>query len=213
MRGVINLTAPSDRSQALRQAARRWCVHAQETGQSPHTFNPMTSIKSLATAAASVAAGATVLAFSGPAAKAGVYDSFGWQGGCDSGNLSAWGNGAGFNYSQRDCEKHRDWAAREAQRNRKHQTQGQLIEIGGGIITGLINSSQNRQQASSAELALQRQQQEIELLKLQLQQQQQQAAYGVQNVGNYGPVVQPAYPYGYQQQTGYYQHNQYGYNY
>jgi len=187
MRGVINLTAPSDRSQALRQAARRWCVHAQETGQSPHTFNPMTSIKSLATAAASIAAGATVLAFSGPAAKADVYDSFGWQGGCDSGSFTAWGNGAGANIAGRDCSAHRKWAAKEARRN--------------------------RQQASSAELALQRQQQEIELLKLQLQQQQQQAAYGVQNVGHYGPVMQPAYPYGYQQQTGYYQHNQYGYTY
>ena len=213
MRGVINLTAPSDHSQALRQAARRWCVHAQETGQSPHTFNPMTSIKSLATAAASVAAGATVLAFSGPAAKADVYDSFGWQGGCDSGTFTEWRNGAGFNIAGRDCEKHRDWAAKEARRNRQHQTQGQLIGIGGNILTGLINNSQNRQQSSSAELALQRQQQEIELLKLQLQQQQQQAAYGVQNVGHYGPVMQPAYPYGYQQQTGYYQHNQYGYTY
>ena len=173
----------------------------------------MTSFKSLATAAASVAAGATVLAFSGPAAKADVYDSFGVHGGCDSGTITGWGNGAGFNYAQRDCEKHRDWAAKEARRNRQHETQGQLIGIGGNILTGLINNSQNRQQSSSAELALQRQQQEIELLKLQLQQQRQQAAYGVQHVGNYGPVMQPAYPYGYQQQTGYYQHNQYGYNY
>ena len=213
MRGVINLTAPSDRSQALRQAARRWCVHAQETGQSPHTFNPMTSIKSLATAAASVAAGATVLAFSGPAANA---NTFGLQGGCDSSSVTAWGNGAGINVDQRDCDDHRDWLSKEARLDRRHQTQGQLIGIGGNILTGLINNSQNRQQSSSAELALQRQQQEIELLKLQLQlqqQQQQQAAYGVQNVGNYGPVVQPAYPYGYQQQNGYYQQNQYGYTY
>ena len=176
----------------------------------------MTSIKSLATAAASVAAGATVIAFSGPAAQANPLNTFGWEGGCDSRSITGWVNGAGGNYTERDCADHRVWASEEARRDRRHQTQGQLIGIGGNILTGLINNSQNRQQTSSAELALQRQQQEIELLKLQLQlqqQQQQQAAYGVQNVGNYGPVVQPAYPYGYQQQTGYYQQNQNGYTY
>ena len=174
----------------------------------------MTSLKTLATAAVSITAGATVLALSGPAAKADVYDSFGLQGGCDSVSLFGGGNGFIGGGSVRDCEKHREWAAQEARRNRQHQTQGQLIGIGGNIITGLINNSQNRNQSSSTELALRQQQQEIELLKLQLQQQQQQAAYGVQTVGNYGPVMQPGYPqapypYAYQQQAGYYQQNGY----
>jgi hypothetical protein len=175
---------------------------------------PMTTIKTIAAAAASLAAGATLMSVAGPAAQANPYNTFGDAGGCDSvaiggGNF----NGGGF-IAGRDCGDHRDWASREARRNRQHDTQTQLIGLGGGLLGQIINGSQQRQQAasvSSSELALLRQQQEIELLKMQLQM-QQQPGYGYQTV-NYVPAPQaPVYhqpAYGYQQQSSYQQHSGY----
>ncbi|WP_115120428.1 hypothetical protein [Synechococcus sp. UW105] len=110
----------------------------------------MTTIKTIAAAAASLAAGATLMTVAGPAAQANPYNTFGRAGGCDSlaiggGNF----NGGGF-IAGRDCGDHRDWASREARRNRQHDTQTQLIGLGGGLLGQIINGSQQRQQAAPA---------------------------------------------------------------
>ena len=171
----------------------------------------MTSIKTIA--AASLAAGLSLLSISGNAAQANPFNTFGDAGGCDSLSAGAFepGFGGGF-VSGRDCGDHRDWASDEARRNRRHSTQSQLIGLGGGLIGHIINSSQQRQQQQPArpsnDLALIQQQQEIELLKMKLQlQQQQQSPYGYQTVSNtYPPAVQPLYQrpgYGHYQQTSY----------
>ncbi len=80
-----------------------------------------------------------------------------------------------FTAGGRDCSDARKWASKEASRNRRHETQSQLLDLGGNLVTGLIlNSQQQKQQPaapagpSEAELALMKQQQELELLKLQL---------------------------------------------
>ena len=173
----------------------------------------MTSFKTFSITAASLAAGLSLLSFSGSAAQANPHNTFGVNGGCDSfevGGIDP-GFGAGF-VSGRDCGDHRDWASDEARRNRRHSTQSQLIGLGGGLIGQIINSSQQRQQQQPArpsnDLALIQQQQEIELLKMKLQlQQQQQSPYGYQTVSNtYPPAVQPVYQrpgYGHYQQTSY----------
>ena len=161
----------------------------------------MTSIKTIA--AASLAAGLSLLSVSGNAAQANPFNTFGEAGGCDS---FAMGGG-------RSCEDHREWASDEARRDRRHSTQSQLIGLGGGLIGHIINNSQQRQQQQatrpSADLALIQQQQEIELLKMKLQlQQQQQGSNGYRTVSNsYPHAVQPGYHYsagyGHVQQTSY----------
>jgi len=147
--------------------------------------------------AASLALGASVMSLAAPAARADVYDSFGIYGICDSGTVVVRGpNGKAFEAGGRDCRKARKWASKEAARNRRHETQSQLLGLGGNLMTGLIlNSQQQKQQApeptgpSEAELALLKQQQELELLKLQMQLQAQQArpVYGAPSTVNYVP--------------------------
>jgi hypothetical protein len=132
-------------------------------------------------AAAALLAGGATLSIAAPAAHA---QNFGIYGACDSGSVSISGNGGGFNASGRDCAAARDWQSKENARDRQHATQGQLIGLGGNLITGLIMNAQNRQSQpqpvqqaaapSATELELMRQQQEIELLKLKLQLAQQQ---------------------------------------
>jgi hypothetical protein len=172
----------------------------------------MTSIKTFA--AASLAAGLSLLSISGNAAQANPFNTFGDAGGCDSLSAGAFepGFGGGF-VSDRDCSDHREWASDEARRGRRHSTQSQLIGLGGGLIGQLINSNQQRQQYQpvrpSNDLALIQQQQEIELLKMKLQLQQQQSTNGYRTVSNtYPPAVQPGYysaSYGHSQQTSYQQ--------
>ena len=174
----------------------------------PHT--PSFTVTAFNLAAASLAVGASLISFTAPAARADIYDSFGIQGGCNSGSFSMRDGNRGMKVRGRDCSQHQKWVSKEAARNRDHETQTQLIGLGGNLITGLVLSNQNNQQpqpqASSvsleAELALMKQQQEIELLKMQLQQQQaMQAGYApqgqmvhyVQPAPAY-PQVQPAYP-------------------
>ena len=147
--------------------------------------------------AASLALGASVISLVAPAARADVYDSFGIYGNCDSGAVAVRGpNGEALEAGGRDCRKARKWASKEAARNRRHETQSQLLGLGGNLVTGLIlNSQQQKQQApepagpSEAERALIKQQQELELLKLQLQLQAQQArpVYGTPTTVNYAP--------------------------
>ena len=160
----------------------------------------MASLKIISTSAASLAAGLCLLSFSGNAAQANPFNTFGDAGGCDS--ISAGGFDPGFGggfVSGRDCGDHREWASKEARRDRRHSTQSQLIGLGGGLIGHIINSSQQRQQQQpvrpSADLTLIQQQQEIELLKMKLQlQQQQQSPYRSQTVSNpYPHAVQPVY--------------------
>ena len=144
--------------------------------------------------AASLALGASVISLAAPAARADVYDSFGFYGNCDSGSVAVRGPNGEVKAGGRDCRKARKWASKEASRNRRHETQSQLVGLGGNLVTGLIlNSQQQKQQPaepagpSEAELALMKQQQEIELLKLQLQLQAQQArpVYGAPANVNY----------------------------
>ena len=147
--------------------------------------------------AASLALGAAVISLAAPAARADVYDSFGFHGNCDSGSVALRGPNGEVEAGGRDCRKARKWASKEASRNRRHETQAQLLGLGGNLVTGLILNSQQQQQQqqqepqpvgpSEAELALMKQQQEIELLKLQLQLQAQQArpVYGAPTNVNY----------------------------
>ena len=147
--------------------------------------------------AASLALGASVMSLAAPAASADVYDSFGIYGNCDSGAIAVRGpNGEALEAGGRDCRKARKWASKEASRNRRHETQFQLLGLGGNLVTGLIlNNQQQKQQTvepagpSEAELALMKQQQELELLKLQLQLQAQQARpfYGTPLTVNHVP--------------------------
>ena len=173
-----------------------------------HSPNTMTSLR---LAAASLAAGASLLSLTAPAVRADVYDSFGNLGGCDSGSLAIHDGAAGVHGRLRDCSEHRDWAGKEAARNRQHGTQTQLLKLGGNLLTGLIFNRQNQQKPQpktasvslKAELALMKQQQQIELLKLQLQQQQaMQSGYANQGGQPYTlmqrqqiqqPALHPAY--------------------
>ena len=133
--------------------------------------------------AASLALSASVISLVAPAARADVYDSFGIYGNCDSGSLSLHGPKGSLNAGGRDCRAARKWASKEASRNRRHETQSQLLGLGGNLVTGLILNSQQRQaqpdnsSSRAAELALMKQQQEIEQLKMQLQA-QPAAQYG-----------------------------------
>ena len=171
----------------------------------------MTSIKTIA--AASLAAGLSLLSVSGNAAQANPFNTFGEAGGCDSFVMGGGNPGGGGFVTGRSCEDHRDWASDEARRDRRHSTQSQLIGLGGGLIGHIINNSQQRQQQQptrpSADLALIQQQQEIELLKMKLQlQQQQQGSNGYRTVSNsYPHAVQPSHHYsagyGHVQQTSY----------
>jgi hypothetical protein len=145
-------------------------------------------------AAAALLAGGAIMSIATPAAHA---QNFGVYGPCGSGSVSISGNGGGFNASGRDCKAARDWQSKENARDRQHATQGQLIGLGGNLITGLIMKAQNRQpqpqpvqQAaapSATKLELMRQQQEIELLKLKLQLAQQQSGSTYTNAS----VIQP----------------------
>lgn len=158
------------------------CIGREHT-QPPHSLTPFKAMTFKAFAAAALLAGGATLSIAAPAAHA---QNFGIYGACDSGSVSISGNGGGFNASGRDCAAARDWQSKENARDRQHATQGQLIGLGGNLITGLIMNAQNRQAQPQAqpvqqaaaptvtELELMRQQQEIELLKLKLQLAQQQ---------------------------------------
>ena len=124
--------------------------------------------------AASLALGASVISLAAPAARADVYDSFGFYGNCDSGSVALRGPNGEVKAGGRDCRKARKWASKEASRNRRHETHSQILGLGGNLVTGLILNSQQQQQ-------------EIELLKLQLQLQAQQArpVYGAPANVNY----------------------------
>lgn len=161
---------------------------------------------SLRLAAASIAAGASLLSFTAPGdahAQSFVKDIFGDKGACDEGFVLTPGFGAGG----RDCGDAIDFAREEASKDRRHDRNSQLIGLGGNLVTGLILNSQNQkaQQSSGpseAELALIKQQHELELLKLQMQLQAQQArpVYGAPTTVNYVPgYPQPpvAHPAGY----------------
>jgi hypothetical protein len=157
-------------------------------------------------AAAALVAGGTALSIAAPAAHA---QNFGVYGACDSGSVSISGNGGRFDAAGRDCAAARDWQSKENARDRQRATQGQLIGLGGNLLTGLIMNAQNRQaqpqpqqvqQAaapSATELELMRQQQEIELLKLKLQLAQQQGGNTYTNASVLQPVQpMPGYPQG-----------------
>ena len=155
-------------------------------------------------AAAALVAGGTALSIAAPAAHA---QNFGIYGACDSGSVSISGNGGHFDAAGRDCAAARDWQSKENARDRQHATQGQLIGLGGNLITGLIMNAQNRQSQlqpaqqvaapSATELELMRQQQEIELLKLKLQLAQQQGGNTYTNASVLQPVQpMPGYPQG-----------------
>ena len=159
---------------------------------------------SLRLAAASIAAGASLITFTAPNANAQsfVSDVFGVEGACDSAFVDVTGVGSA---AGRDCRKARKFAAKEAANDRRHDRTSQLIGLGGNLFTSLIQHSQNRKAAesagpSSAELALMQQQHELELMKLQLQlQAQQQQARPV-----YGKPSTVNYVTGYPQPTGAY---------
>ena len=147
----------------------------------------------------SLAVGASLLSFSTPDAHAQsfVADIFGDKGACQE----AWQvdprKGA---RGGRDCSKALDVVQEEASKDRRHDRNSQLIDLGGNLVSGLILNSQNQKAEKSsgpsdAELALIKQQHELELLKLQLQLQAQQArpVYGAPATVNYAP----GYPAGY----------------
>ena len=159
-------------------------------------------MKFSALALSSLLVAAPVLSFAAPAANAQNFtpDAGGIHGLCDSSSgyrhtRTFWGRRTRIGGSRRDCQAARDWASREAERNRNHDRNSQFIGMGGNLLTGLILNSQQRQaqrdnsSSREAELALMKQQQEIELLKLQLQAQQaQQAQYGAPARVQYVPV-------------------------
>jgi len=163
----------------------------------PHT--PSFTMTAFNLAAASLAVGASLISFTAPAARADVYDSFGIQGGCNSGSFSMRDGNRGMKVRGRDCSQHQKWVSKEAARNRDHETQTQLIGLGGNLITGLVLGNQTSPQPPSpeptahqeVELALLKQQQQIELLKLQLQMQQQQQVMRKQTLqAGYAPQGQ-----------------------
>ena len=155
-----------------------------------------------ALALSSLLVAAPVLSFAAPAANAQNFtpNAGGIHGLCDSSSgyrhtRTFWGRRTRIGGSRRNCKAARDWASREAERNRNHDRTSQYIGIGGDLLTGLILKGQQRQaqpdnsSSREAELALMKQQQEIELLKLQLQAQQaQQAQYGAPARVQYVPV-------------------------
>ena len=160
-----------------------------------HSVKTMTSLR---LAAASIAAGASLLSFSTPDAHAQsfVADIFGDKGACQEGFVIGPGGAGGG----RDCTGALDVVQEEAAKDRRHDRNSQLIDLGGNLVTGLILNSQNQKAEQSsgpsdAELALIKQQHELELLKLQLQLQAQQArpVYGAPATVNYAP----GYPAGY----------------
>ena len=161
-----------------------------------HSVKTMTSLR---LAAASIAAGASLLSFSTPDAHAQsfVADIFGDKGACqEAWKVDPFKGAAGG----RDCTGALDVVQEEAAKDRRHDRNSQLIDLGGNLVSGLILNSQNQKAEKSsgpsdAELALIKQQHELELLKLQLQLQAQQArpVYGAPATVNYAP----GYPAGY----------------
>ena len=172
-----------------------------------HSSTPM---KLNALALSSLLVAAPVLSFAAPAANAQNFtpDAGGIHGLCDSSSRyrhtrTFWGRRTRIGGSRRNCQAARDWASREAERNRNHDRNSQFIGIGGDLLTGLILNSQQRQAqpapstSMKAEMALMKQQQEIELLKMQLQA-QQAAQYGAPVHVQHSVPVRPAYtPYAY----------------
>ena len=156
-----------------------------------------------ALALSSLLVAAPVLSLAAPAANAQNFtpNAGGIHGLCDSSSgyrhtRTFLGRRTRVGGSRRNCKAARDWASREAERNRNHDRTSQYIGIGGNLLTGLILNSQQRKAeppapstSLKAEMALMKQQQEIELLKLQLQAQQaQQAQYGAPARVQYVPV-------------------------
>ncbi|WP_136988994.1 hypothetical protein, partial [Synechococcus sp. UW140] len=60
------------------------CIGGSDPAPRITAIRAMTMIKTIAAAAASLAAGATLMSVAGPAAQANPYNSFGRAGGCDS---------------------------------------------------------------------------------------------------------------------------------
>ena len=162
-----------------------------------------------ALALSSLLISAPVLSLAAPAANAQNFtpNAGGIHGLCDSSSgyrhTKSWIGSRKAGGSRRDCRAARDWASREAERNRNHDRNSQFIGIGGDLLTGLILNSQQRQAqpapstSMKAEMALMKQQQEIELLKMQLQA-QQAAQYGAPVHVQHSVPVRPAYtPYAY----------------
>ena len=166
-----------------------------------------------ALALSSLLVAAPVLSVAAPAANAQNFtpNAGGIHGLCDSSSgyrhNKFFGISKKIGGSRRNCKAARDWASREAERNRNHDRTSQYIGIGGDLLTGLILKGQQRQaqpdnsSSREAELALMKQQQEIELLKMQLQA-QQAAQYGAPVHVQHSVPLRPAYnvaprPYAY----------------
>ena len=154
------------------------------------------SFKTITTSSLAVGAIALSLAPVNAHAQSFVADIFGDKGACQEGFVIGPGGAGGG----RDCTGALDVVQEEAAKDRRHDRNSQLIDLGGNLVSGLILNSQNQKAEKSsgpsdAELALIKQQHELELLKLQLQLQAQQArpVYGAPATVNYAP----GYPAGY----------------